>query len=108
MHNVKQPERMIPFINSEIAFRQHVRELVSGVNIFDLVFWVQIDFSNNQFNTTLWVLDVSHRQTSAFDDHFDRSFFVFKNVQLDFEVRRFCACDKVQITHHFLDILPLS
>ena len=53
IHDVKQSERMIPFIKGEIAFRQHVRELVSGVNIFDLVFSVQIDFSNNQFNATL-------------------------------------------------------
>ena len=42
-HNVEQTEKMIPFITSETAFRQNVSEVVSGIDIFDLVFWVQVD-----------------------------------------------------------------
>ena len=36
IHDVTQTERMIPLITGEIAFRQHVYEMVLGVNIFDL------------------------------------------------------------------------
>ena len=36
-HDVEQSEKMIPFITSEIAFRQHICELVFGNNKFDLV-----------------------------------------------------------------------
>ena len=43
IHEVKQSEKMIPYITGDIAFRQHVCELVFGVNIFDLDFGVQID-----------------------------------------------------------------
>ena len=35
IHDVKQPEQMIPLITGDIAFRQHVCELVFGVKIFD-------------------------------------------------------------------------
>ena len=47
---------MIPLITGEIDFRQHVCELVFGVNIFDLDFGVQID-PVNQSSATLWVRD---------------------------------------------------
>ena len=56
-HNVKHTEKMIPLITGEIAMRQQVCKLVSGVNIFDLDFWVQIILSNNQSSATLWVRD---------------------------------------------------
>ena len=39
IHDVEQSEKMIPFIMRETTFGQHVRKLVSGVNIFDLDFW---------------------------------------------------------------------
>ena len=43
MPNVKQTQKMIPFITCEISLGQYVCELVFGVNVFDLDFWVQID-----------------------------------------------------------------
>ena len=33
--------------------------------------------------------------TSAFHDHLDHCFIVFKNAKLGFEMRKLCACDKV-------------
>ena len=39
MANVKQTQKMIPFITCEISLGQHVCELVFGVNVFDLDFW---------------------------------------------------------------------
>ena len=39
---VKQKQKMIPFITSEISLGQHVCELVFGFNVFDLNFGVQI------------------------------------------------------------------
>ena len=43
MSNVKQTQEMIPLITCEISLGQYVRELVFGVNVFDLDFGVQID-----------------------------------------------------------------
>ena len=42
-HVVEQTEKVVPLIAGEIAFRQHVCELVFGVNIFDLDYEVQVD-----------------------------------------------------------------
>ena len=41
-HNVEQTE-IITFITSETAFRQNVSEVVFGIDIFDFVFWVQVN-----------------------------------------------------------------
>ena len=40
-HDVDQTEKMIPFITSEMAFRQHVCEKGFCINVFDLDFGVQ-------------------------------------------------------------------
>ena len=47
-HDVDHSEKMIPFITSEMAFRPHVCDMVLGIYVFDLDFWVQ---------ATLWVRD---------------------------------------------------
>ena len=39
MADVEQTQKMIPFITCEVSLGQYVRELVFGVNVFDLVFW---------------------------------------------------------------------
>ena len=39
MSDIKQGQQMIPFITCEIPFCQDVRELVFGVDVFDLDFW---------------------------------------------------------------------
>ena len=43
MGDVKQTQKMIPFITCEISLGQHVCELFFGVNVFDLDFGVQTD-----------------------------------------------------------------
>ena len=43
MANVKQTQKMIPFITCEISLSQNVCELVFGVKVFDLDLGVQID-----------------------------------------------------------------
>ena len=94
--DVKQSVKTIPFITGEITLRQHVCELFFGVNIFDLVSGVQIDYVTQPIKRdSLGSGHVSHRSTSAFNDHFDHSFIIFKNVKLGLEVRRFCVCDDV-------------
>ena len=74
----------------------HVCELVFGVDVFDLDLGVQIDSVEQPVQSNSVVFgNMSHRRTSAFNDHFDHCFIVFKNVQLGFEVTRFCAGDNV-------------
>ena len=43
MADIEQAQQMIPFVMCEISFYQHVCELVFGVNVLDLDFWVQVD-----------------------------------------------------------------
>ena len=43
MANVKQTQKMIPFITCEISLCQYVCELVFGTDVLDLDFWVQLD-----------------------------------------------------------------
>ena len=42
-HDFQQTKKMVPLIARETTFGQHVRELVFGVNIFDLDREAQID-----------------------------------------------------------------
>ena len=53
-HNIEQLEKMVPFVASECAYAQHVCQLVSSVDIFDLDLWI---LSINQSGATLWVRD---------------------------------------------------
>ena len=43
IHDVEQTKKMVPLLTREITIGQHVSELVLGVNIFDLDFWVRVD-----------------------------------------------------------------
>ena len=73
---------MIPLITCEITFGQDVCELVFGVNVFDLDFGVQIDSIKQPIKSnSVGSRDVSHRGTSAFNNHLDYSFIVLKNIQ---------------------------
>ena len=61
--------------------------------------------SNNQSIATLWVSGhMSHGPTSSFNSHIDRGFFVFKDVQLRFSLRRMCVGGYVI---HFTQLLNL-
>ena len=71
---------MVPLITSESALGQYVRKLVSGVEVFDLNLWIKIDPVNRPIErNSVRSGYVSHRRTSAFDNHLDDRFIVFKN-----------------------------
>ena len=82
MANIKQGQQMIPFITCEIPFCQDVCELILGVNVFDLDFWVKISpikqpIKSNSMSSG----NMSHRWTPAFHNHFDHSLIVLKHIQ---------------------------
>ena len=54
MANVKQSQKMIPFITCEVSLGQNVCELVLGVNVFDLDLGVQIDSVNQEQLCGFW------------------------------------------------------
>ena len=49
--DVGQTEKMMPPITGEVAFRQHVCELVFGMDIFDSVFCFQICLNAHLLST---------------------------------------------------------
>ena len=54
-----------------------------GFDTRDLNFWVQVESVKKPVQGKLvGAGNVSHRRTSAFDDHFYRNFVVFEDVQL--------------------------
>ena len=58
MADVELTQKMIPFIACEIS-------LVVGVNVFDLVCWVQIDSIEKPINNSVGSGYVSHCRTSS-------------------------------------------
>ena len=73
---------MIPLIACEIPFGQNVCELVFGVDVFDLDFGVQMNSIEQPIKSnSVGSGDVSHCWTSAFHNHFNHSFIVFKHIQ---------------------------
>ena len=73
---------MIPFVTCEISVGQHVRELIFGVDVFDLDFGIQIDAIEEPVKSnSVGSGDVSHCRTYAFNNHFDYNFIVLKHIQ---------------------------
>ena len=105
---------MTPLITGEHAFRQHVCELIFGVNKIDMDLRVQVDPVKEPIKrNSVGPGYVSHRWTSAFGHHFDYRFIVFKNLQQGAKVRRFSVCDNVIHIEYFNSIsvdvfLPLG
>ena len=92
-HDIEQTQKVIPLIARETSFGQNVRELVFGVNIFDLDLGFQVDPVKQPVKSnSVGSGHVSDRWTSSFGYHFDHSFIVFKNVKLRLVVRRMCVC----------------
>ena len=92
MANVEQTQKMIPLITRETSFGQNVCELVFGVDVFDLDFGVQINSIEQPIKrNSVGSWHVSHRWTSALNDHFDHCLIVFKDVQLRLALRRMCV-----------------
>ena len=78
---IEQTDKMVPIITSESVLGPYVSKLVSGVEVFDIDLWVKIDpvkqaIQSNSVRSRY----VSRRRTSAFDNHLDDRFIVFKNV----------------------------
>ena len=69
MPDVEQTRKMIPFITCEISLCQFVCELVLGVNVFDLDFWVQIDSIKQPIKSnSVGSGNMSHCRTSSLYD----------------------------------------
>ena len=70
VHDIEQKKKMVPFVMSESALGQNASNLVSGVNLFELDLRVKTGpvkqpIECNSVDSGY----VSHRRTSAFDDH---------------------------------------
>ena len=82
MADVEQTQKMIPFITCEISLCQHVCELVFGVNVFDLDFWVQSDSIEQPIKSnSVGSGNMSHCRASSLYDHLDHCFVVFEHTQ---------------------------
>ena len=82
MADVKQIKKIVPLIACEISFCQYVCNMVLGVDILDLNFWIQNDSVKQPIKSTfVGSGNVSHCCTSALDDHLDHGFIIFKDVQ---------------------------
>ena len=67
MANVKLTPKMIPFVTCEISFCKDLRELVFGVDVFDLDFGVQINWIEQPIKgNSVGSGDISHCRASAF------------------------------------------
>ena len=89
MANVKQTQKMIPFVECEISLGQYVCELVFGVNVFDLDFGIQINSIEQPIKSnSVGSGNMSHCRTSSLENHLDQCFVVFKHIQQGFLTRR--------------------
>ena len=84
MPNIVQMKKIIQLITRDISFGQDVYELVFGDNVTDLDFGVQID----PVNVRPW--NMSHCETSTFDNHFDYRSIVLKDTQQSTGTRMCC------------------
>ena len=71
----------------------------------DLDMWVKIDSVKQPIKRdSVGSGHVSHRGTSAFNDHFDDRFAVFKNGQLRLALSRMCVCENVVHIRQLLNV----
>ena len=72
MADVKQTQKMVPFITCEVSLGQYVCELVFSVDVLDLDFWVQIDSIEQPIKrNSVGSGNMSHCRTSSLYDHLD-------------------------------------
>ena len=80
---------MVPLITFEIALCEYVCEFVSGINVFEFDFGVQVDSVKKPIKRNfVGCGNMSHCRASAFDDHLDQRFIIFKNEKHSTRVRR--------------------
>ena len=73
----------------KISLCQYVRELVCGVNVFDLDLGVQIDSIEQPIKSnSVGSGNMSHCRASSLYDHLDHCFVVFKDIQQSFFTTR--------------------
>ena len=110
VHLVEQLEKMFPFVTSACPSGEDVCELASDVHIFDLgvqFFPVEQPVQSHPVGTC----NMFYRWTSAFCDHLDYSFIVFKNMQQSVVVRTFCVRSdvvKLSLSNNFLPTSEVS
>ena len=63
-HIIEELEKMVPFVASECAYAQHVCQLVSSVDIFDLDLWIEVD----PVNQPIWRNSVGSGYVSSLLD----------------------------------------
>ena len=89
MANVKQTQKMIPFVMRQISLGYHVCQLDLGVNVFDLDFGSKLIRSNNQSGASLLRPgNMSLLWDSFLSNHLDYCFVVFKHMQQSFLMRK--------------------
>ena len=82
MAHIEQGQQMIPFITCDIPFCQNVCQLVLGVDVFDLDLRVKINSIEQPIKSnSMSPGNMSHCWTSAFQNHFNHSFFFLKHIQ---------------------------
>ena len=110
MANVKQTQKIMPFITCQISLGQYVCELVFGVNVFDLDLGVQIKSIKQPVKSnSVSPGNMSHCGTSSLKSHLDHCFVVFKHIQQSFLMRRVDVWGNkiniVQIIDHSLRLI---
>ena len=111
--NVKQTQKMLPFITCEIPLGQYVCELVFGVKKFDLDLGVQIDSVKRPIKSnSVGSGNMSHCRASSLYNHLDHCIVVFKDIQQSFLTRRIDVWGNkiniVQIIIHSMRLLLFS
>ena len=110
MADAEQTQKMVPLITCEISLCQYVCELILGVNVFDLDFWVQIDSIKQPIKSnSVGSGNMSHCRTSSLYNHLDHNFVVFKHMSQSILMRRLDfgrnTINIVQIIDHSLRLL---
>ena len=89
MADIEQAQQMIPLITRETSFGWNVSELVFGVHVLDLHFWVQVNSIEQPIKrNSVGPGNMSHFLTPPFNDHLDHCFIVFQHIQQSFLARR--------------------
>ena len=89
MADVQQTEKMVPLITCEVPVCQHVCELVFAVDVLDLNLRIQLNSVKQPvLSNSVGSGYVSHCWTSAFDDHFNHCFVVFKKCRASHRIEK--------------------
>ena len=90
MADVKQMKKIVTLITCESSSCHYVCQLVFGVNVSDLNLGIQVNSVESLIKSnSVGSGHVSHCWTSAFDNHLNHCFIIFKNVKHGARTRRF-------------------